>query len=77
MIDVDDACTGFHWDEGWYFKRMPDASVRVSHVVGFPKPRVESQIIIPRGCWASIVSTVSQYGETSDTFALIRAFHGS
>jgi hypothetical protein len=69
-----DAQTGFHWREGWYFKRMPDGSVRVSHVTG--SPFIHAQFAVPAPEWASIVCSVSAAGETGERWNASQDFHG-
>jgi hypothetical protein len=71
---VEDAKTGFHSHDGWYFKRLPDGSVRMSHVLGSD---VLSDVIVTSGVWASIVCSVSMIGETGERWRDALAFHGA
>lgn len=69
---ADEAKTGFHWRDNWFFKRMPDASVRVSQVTG----EWFTQLEIPANEWASIVCSVSVHGETGERWEASQDFHG-
>lgn len=63
--------TGFHATNGWYFKRMPDGSVRIA------KPDTGYVMIeFPPNIWASIVCSVSADGETLDRWNASQDFHG-
>jgi hypothetical protein len=55
MTPLDDRQTGFHWRDGWWFKRLADGSVRVVHG--------DTTLVIPENEWASIVCSVSALGE--------------
>lgn len=60
----------FHWKNGWYFKRLSDATVGI---------RNEDQnilLIIPANEWASIVCAVSALGETGERWNEAQDFHG-
>ena len=69
---------GFHWAEGWFFKRLPDGSVRVRkhHHHRGPETRPVVEIIIPAAEWASIVCSVSALSETFDRWNQAQDFHG-
>jgi hypothetical protein len=69
---AEEAKTGFHWRDNWFFKRMPDASVRVSHVTD----EWFTQLVIPQNEWASIVCSVSAAGETGERWEASQDFHG-
>jgi hypothetical protein len=76
FAEAREAETGFHWQRGWFFKRQPDGSVRVSHV----EPRagyVDRQFLVPPDEWASIVASVSAGGETGDRWQQAREFHSA
>lgn len=67
---------GFHWREGMYFKRIADGSVKITQTQGGGHSEdVEWQKTIPASEWASIVSSVSKRGETSETYRAVLAFH--
>lgn len=68
-----EAQSGFHWRDGRFFKRMPDGSVRLSHVHG---ESLQSQFNIPAPEWASIVCSVSEQGETGERWEESQDFHG-
>lgn len=70
----DEARTGFHWKDWWFFKRMDDGSVRVSHADD--RPYVNVQFSIPAPEWASIVCSVSAGGETGERWEASQDFHG-
>jgi len=74
----------FHWQNGWFFGRDKDGSVRVQHhapphdgmdELGFPVGEPDMCIAIPGPEWASIVASVSAADETSVTYEVARAFH--
>jgi hypothetical protein len=72
-----DAETGFHWRNGWFFKRMTGGSVRITRVTHPPvEGQFEWQFTIPENEWASIVCSVSEKGETSERWQDARNFHG-
>jgi hypothetical protein len=56
---------GFHWTDGWYFKRLGDGSVRVVHKGNVLATIAENE-------WASIVCLVSELGETGERYQLAR-----
>jgi hypothetical protein len=75
---MNDIQSGFHWRDGWYFKRLEDGSVRVSHVTHPPfEGKLEQQFVISENEWASIVCSVSAEGETSQRWQKAREFHGA
>ncbi len=63
MADAGD--DGYHWRDGWMFKRMPDGSVRIRKYRE-QEPRIV-EAIIPPFEWASIVAAVSARGESGRT----------
>ena len=71
-----EAATGFHWRDGWYFKRQPDGSVRIVHRETPTSPSLSTDLVIPPAEWASIVCSVSALGETSDRWHEAQLFHG-
>lgn len=68
---------GFHWQDGWYFRRTENGSVEVTKTVA---NHVDSptllQFTIPAYHWASIVSSVSAEGETAQRWNEACDFHG-
>jgi len=74
---VADAENGFHNQEGWFYKRIDNGTVRVSHVLHPPiYGRLVEQFCITENAWASIVCSVSKKGETYDRWMVARKFHG-
>jgi hypothetical protein len=74
---VADAETGFHNRDGWFYKRLDNGVVRISHVLHPPIfGRLVEQFCIPENEWASIVCSVSEAGETSERWMAARRFHG-
>lgn len=69
---ADAVATGFHWREGWYFRRLPDGSVGIVHRETPTSEWLRADLIIPPNEWASIVASMSNAGETAKTF---RAAH--
>ncbi len=69
---------GFHYKEGWFFKRLSDGSVRI---VKLAEPKedsaVTSSIVVDAESWGSIVSSVSSTGETGERQAKAVEFHNS
>ena len=59
--------TGFHAGDGWFFKRLGEGRVEIRHDSG--------SIIFDKDTWASIVASVSSYGENGDTFEHASALH--
>lgn len=68
----DDMKAGFHWRDGWFFKREEDGSVRISFVVG---EVLYQRLVIPESEWASIVCSVSAMGENGSAWTKFRQFH--
>lgn len=62
---------GFHAQEGWYFERQPDGSVKISAAV----QRCTESIVLDADTWASIAASVSAAGETSVRWQQAREFH--
>lgn len=67
----------FHFQDGWFFSRLPDASVRIEQR---NPPNAEGEIVteifIPPEAWASIVAQVSEGGETAGRWHTMLDFHG-
>lgn len=64
---------GFHWRDGWYFKREEGGTVRVTHA----DPGHELlQFRIDAKEWASIIAAVSRNGESSESYRHALDFHG-
>ena len=60
---------GFHARAGWYFRRGADASVTVWSESG-------CEVVLDAATWASVVDSVSQYGEGHRAFHMALTFHG-
>jgi len=61
----------FHVRDGWWFERLPDGSVLMTHSLRFLKfgKLVEMvRVHFTPYEWASIVSTMSREGETQATW---------
>ena len=58
----------FHETQGWYFKRLPDGTVR-ARVKGY------GEHLMPPNSWVSVVAHVSRRGETGETFNEALTFH--
>ena len=68
---------GFHWQDGWYFRRTENGSVEVTKTVtDHIDSAVLLQFVIPAPHWASIVCSVSVDGETSERWDAAQDFHG-
>ena len=69
----------FHAHSGWYFKRLDDGSVEVTHRKngpGFGDGEIIDSVVFDASSWASVVSSVSKEGETGERFYAALAFHG-
>lgn len=65
---------GFHTLEGWWFQRLDDGRVQVTHTDPTGET-VHGQVVIEGGPWCSVVATVSAKGETSATWQEALRFH--
>ena len=65
----------FHWQNGVFFERTVDASVRVTRGGDFDTDG-EEIFTIDRNSWASIVASVSERGEADGRFYDALRFHG-
>lgn len=64
---------GFHWRDGWYFKRIDGGHVRITRVSAGHEA---VQFSIPPLEWASIVASVSDKGEDRERWEQAAKFHG-
>lgn len=71
MHNVD--INGFHWNDGWYFKRIEGGCVQVTRLQ--PGHEALQFRILPRE-WASIIASVGPGGETSENYSAALKFHG-
>jgi hypothetical protein len=62
---------GFHANDGWYFARQEDGSVKISAAV----QRVTESITLSPAGWASVIAAVSGQGETSETYQAALRLH--
>jgi hypothetical protein len=67
---------GFHRRDDIYFQRMDDGSVRVTSFWQYNNCPQEKVWTIPSSEWASIVSSVSTAGETTESYQQALEFHG-
>lgn len=74
----------FHWQDGIYFGRKEDGSVRIIKMPGvsskWPKadgdyPDAEIDLTIPDNSWGSIVASVSHGGEGDGRWYQAMEFH--
>ena len=70
----DEMDKGFHWQHGWYFKRLEDGEVRV--IVDGDKGNPIVQAAIPAAEWASIVASVTPQGDNAETYQQATDLHG-
>lgn len=74
---------GFHFKDGWFFKRQEDGSVHIYHVppgfagAGDEAPEADAEVVIDFSSWASVVASVSSTGETSQSYQIASALHGA
>lgn len=68
---------GFHTHDGFYWRRLPDGSVRI---IVAESARSDSPVlrehVLPENEWASVVASVSDEGENWDRWMAARQFHG-
>jgi hypothetical protein len=57
----------FHANDGLTFERLDDGAVLVE--LG------DHQVVVEESVWASVVASVSQHGETHETWLAARQFH--
>ena len=57
----------FHHRDGWFFKRMDDGTVRIQKRTNDAESRVEIEHFIDESSWASVVASVSAFGENGET----------
>jgi hypothetical protein len=67
--------TGFHARDGWFFRREPNGSVRLTAPDSLGAGARQTVVLDP-DTWASVVASVCAVGEDSDTFRAARNFHG-
>lgn len=70
----------FHSSNNWFFQRLKDGRVEISHRIpdrtSDPSNwKIDAIHNIDQFVWASIVSTVSKNGETADTWKEALDFH--
>lgn len=65
----------YHESDGWYFKRLPDGSVRIRKV-DWPEGQIVREHIVAPGPWCSLIACVSPKGETTETWEAASKFHG-
>ena len=67
----------FHWQDGWYFKRLGNGSVQVQkrRVVSKDTRFIEAEAVIPAAEWASIVASVTVHGDNAITYQLATILH--
>lgn len=68
---------GFHFRNGLYFRRNEDRSVTIKQMKRNHVDETEAsfEVTIDENSWASIISTVSNGGETSDRFYKALQWH--
>lgn len=72
-----DAEGGFHWQNGWFFKRRENGDVAVFRAENYTAGRDAFELLtIPENEWASIVCSVSALGESGERWNEARNFHG-
>jgi len=72
----------FHYKDGWYFSRLEDGSVLIEKEseqktwkAGRMSPLITARIVIDPDGWASIVASVSAFGDTAETFKHASELH--
>lgn len=64
----------FHTHGGWFFERLADGSVHQYHR-RYPEDVTDQEIWFSVDEWASVVATVSAFGEDLGTFEQAKDFH--
>jgi len=65
----------FHWQDGWYFKRMPEGGVRMrKREASREDAPIVLEVIVDADSWCSIVSHVTAGGE-AQSWPVVRALH--
>ncbi len=65
----------FHVQDGLYFERTPEGRVLIRKTTtGHADAPVLFEQVVDADAWASVVATVSAFGETSMTFDMARWF---
>jgi len=61
---------GFHLRDGLFFKRLDDENIRIRKykTAHFKETEIIFEMIIDKNSWASIVSTVSKFGENGTSY---------
>ncbi len=71
----------FHAKDGLFFRRLdPDGRVQILKTVDCQSPEVgniSSVVTLTESQWASVVASVSLYGETAARWQQARLFHGT
>lgn len=65
---------GFHAHSGWYFRREPDGSVRITAPDSIG-PGAHQTVVLDPDTWASAVASVSASGDDGATFRAAERFH--
>ena len=67
----------FHWQAGWYFRRLDNGTVQVAHLLRDTdgEERVDQRLLIPADEWASIILAVSARTPTGENYDAARKFH--
>ena len=67
--------TGFHYKEGWHFRRLNDAGTVRVHYPSPDAPQGYKILDIDLASWASLVASVSAKGDTAETFQRAHDLH--
>lgn len=63
----------FHYDDGWFFSRSNADTIVVEHES--PDGICDVHFEITMDGWASIVASLSPYGDTKDAWEFIKQFN--
>lgn len=66
---------GFHWRDGWWFKRFNNGGVQVRYSIPVGSAVLKGTLVIPPNEWVSIVASMTRAGE-SETWHEIDKLHG-
>lgn len=64
----------FHYRDGWYFERLEDGSVRITHPDGPGVNSEPEEFDIDPDSWASIVAAVTPVGDNAETLVWRRSY---
>ena len=65
---------GFHFKDGWFFRRMREGSVLITLVDEKTDGQI-ARIAVDPSSWASIIAAVSAKGDTGENWNIAKKLH--